>query len=457
MRGLTVLALVAVAVAAAAASAVKNDNADPRMMRWTNAEIDAKRAENFERVMSGLVHQERVSVGVPTIRSRAEVSGEVTLRLSAYGSEFKIDLHRNDYLLSAGWEIDGEKYAVSPEENCFYIGTATEVSSSDDAARSGIAAFSFCHERVEGTWTAGGDTYELISHEQNMRKRDPSLPTHIVYRMSDLDEEIARACVPHAASALAKSYAARSSDDLADLSGLSAKGVEARNTDRYILMHLYGDAAFTLRWGTSVGLQRLYMIANGAAAIYENGNTGTTVFNPKLHFASVKVAMWTLNPFTASKDADVYIDNLAWWFSTQPDVTQVAVHIITGLDLHVDGEYAVTGYAPIASTCTLGVRPALFFLCNTDVFSQYIGLAEDSPYSLAFTSATLAHEVGHNLNAIHDSAPGAANCAASGFVMAAISYQRETLEQWSSCSISRMNAYMTSTNVRSAVPYARRC
>jgi len=61
-------------------------------------------------------------------------------------------------------------------------------------------------------------------------------------------------------------------------------------------------------------------------------------------------------------------------------------------------------------------------------------------FSNAFGGATLAHEIGHNFNAQHDSQGNA--CPASGFIMAAIINIGSPANQFSSCSLTYFNNYL---------------
>ncbi len=62
-------------------------------------------------------------------------------------------------------------------------------------------------------------------------------------------------------------------------------------------------------------------------------------------------------------------------------------------------------------------------------------------FSQAFGGATLAHEIGHNFDADHDSQGNA--CPASGFIMAAIINTGAPSSQFSTCSLSYFDQYLT--------------
>ncbi len=61
-------------------------------------------------------------------------------------------------------------------------------------------------------------------------------------------------------------------------------------------------------------------------------------------------------------------------------------------------------------------------------------------FSNAFGGATLAHEIGHNFNADHDSQGNA--CPASGFIMAAVINTNNPATQFSTCSLNYFSNYL---------------
>lgn len=97
------------------------------------------------------------------------------------------------------------------------------------------------------------------------------------------------------------------------------------------------------------------------------------------------------------------------------------VHLLSGKDFNGN----TVGLAYVGAVCA----PQGF---NTGI--------NQITFSNAFGGATLAHEIGHNFNAEHDSDGNA--CPASGFIMAAIINTGDPANQFSSCSLSYFTAYL---------------
>jgi hypothetical protein len=76
-------------------------------------------------------------------------------------------------------------------------------------------------------------------------------------------------------------------------------------------------------------------------------------------------------------------------------------------------------------------------LCRTDGFNTGIN---QITFSNAFGGATVAHEIGHNFDAQHDSQGNA--CPPSGFIMAALINIGSPANQFSTCSLAYFNNYL---------------
>jgi hypothetical protein len=85
--------------------------------------------------------------------------------------------------------------------------------------------------------------------------------------------------------------------------------------------------------------------------------------------------------------------------------------------------------------------------CRPDGFASGI---DQITYSQAFGGATLAHEIGHNLNARHDSEGN--SCPPSGFIMAALININNPATQFSSCSLAYFNDFLSPLPACMAAP-----
>ena len=175
--------------------------------------------------------------------------------------------------------------------------------------------------------------------------------------------------------------------------------------------------------------KRAIAIANGVNQMYQDSNTDIKV---------TLVAHVSFQTRSAERDADIYVptsdaiskvlDKFTVWYkkNNNGDLSSDVGHIID----NADRSGGTTG---LAWTGTM---------CRTDGYSS--GVNEDKGL-YQYTAETLAHEIGHNLNAKHDSDGN--GCPKSGYIMAAVSTIKpfhNGYVSFSSCSKSYIDAYLDS-------------
>jgi hypothetical protein len=245
----------------------------------------------------------------------------------------------------------------------------------------------------------------------------------VVYRLSD-----ARNLLPQdfcALTAVAEAQDATTLDQYNAIVHAIEPGVIAPSITRQIEISLIADNAFQQAEST-----------DPAAAMLARLNIVEGIFSEQLGLlvlaTDVRLMMPEEDPFTSTKGTTL-LEQLSAYRSATPAVrSRGLAHLMTGKDL--DGTTA--GIAYVRTACDL---------------ERGVSLSQRS-YGTTISALIMAHELGHNLGASHDSEPGTP-CASTGagFIMASAVTGHATFSQ---CSLDTMKAAIASASCVTPAQYA---
>jgi hypothetical protein len=321
------------------------------------------------------------------------------MRLRIAGAMVQLELQRHDRLES---ELAAFAPAVASGVHRYFRG---RLAGRDDSwARLAL---------IDGAWTGAlwdGATLWLIdpARQHGAQSRSLGIPADasVVFPLAAVDlpggfDHGARGHDGHA-DALPLRL-----DDLAPAAAALPAGAT-----RFLRVTLVLDTEFQARYGATAA-SVAGAVLNIVDGVYSN-QAGVGVSLAHLHALPGNGAMTSTNP-----DALLVAFRSFILGGTVP-VSGVA-HLLSGKDF--DGNTVGLAY--------LGT------VCNSNGYGTGI---DQITFSQAFGGATLAHEIGHNFNAQHDSQGNA--CPASGFIMAAIINTGAPSSQFSSCSLAYFSQYL---------------
>jgi hypothetical protein len=320
-----------------------------------------------------------------------------TMRLRIGGAQVQLDLERHD-------RIESELARFAPE-----VANGTH-----RYYRGGIAGRADSWARlalIGGAWTGAlwdGATLWLLDPAQQHGAQARSLgidaDATVVFPLAAVD-------LPGGFDVGALGGGAHAPDGDRDLAPAGAALPAGGN--RFLRVTLVLDTEFQGRYGaTSAAVAGA--VLNIVDGVY-SAQVGVDVSLAHLHALPGNGAMTSTNP-----DALLVAFRNFILGGTVP-VSGVA-HLLSGKDF--DGNTVGLAY--------LGT------VCNSNGYGTGI---DQVTFSQAFGGATLAHEIGHNFDADHDSQGNA--CPASGFIMAAIINTGAPSSQFSTCSLNYFNQYLT--------------
>lgn len=188
---------------------------------------------------------------------------------------------------------------------------------------------------------------------------------------------------------------------------------QPRGINRFLKVTLVLDTEFqTLNGGNSASVAGA--VLNIVDGFYSN-QVGVDVSLFHLR------ALASNGPMTSSDSSVLLESQFAPWVGGGNVPIGGVTHLLSGKDFNGN----TVGLAYVGT------------VCNTSGFATGI---DQITFSNAFGGATLAHEIGHNFNADHDSDGNA--CPASGFIMAAIINIGTPANQFSSCSLNYFSTYL---------------
>lgn len=181
---------------------------------------------------------------------------------------------------------------------------------------------------------------------------------------------------------------------------------------RYLRVTLVLDAEFQARYGGTAA-----SVAGAVLNIVDGVYSAQAGVDVSLHHLRALPGNGTLT----SSNPNALLDAFRGYVNAGNVPVAGVAHLLSGKDF--DGSTVGLAY--------LGT------VCNGSGYGTGIN---QITFSQAFGGATLAHELGHNFNAEHDSQGNA--CPASGFIMAAIINTGAPSSQFSSCSLAYFNQYL---------------
>jgi hypothetical protein len=339
---------------------------------------------------------------------KASVAAPLVLSFNAMGRSFDVELEANSRLMLAA------------RENSLLDGVA--IYRGELAGRPGSWARIVVADGVpQGVLWDGQEMYAIEAPGDSVVATNAP----IIYRLADA--QIAPGSMSCGPMSLATSAAAALDGLVGELDSLS----QAPGATLELEMGAVGDFEFTNSKGGD---------AAAATAITNRLNIVDGIFSQQL---GVQITVTNIDTFASSNDpfsdtanASTLLDELSDYRSTTPAQSSTGLtHLYTGRNLNG----TTVGLAWTSS-------PGSAALC-----SNYFGagLSEGND-SATFDSLVAAHEIGHNFGAPHDGQSGSACESETGaFIMAS---QLNGSDQFSSCSIAEMSAYVAAASCINPLP-----
>ena len=219
------------------------------------------------------------------------------------------------------------------------------------------------------------------------------------------------------------------------LSQLKNKAEEATSdVTKQLRIYLVNDArrtgAFSNAAAATLSAEQIFATAKSK---YDEVSFG---FNLNVTLAGVLNLFTDQTTFAQSADnktldAEAALKNFGAWVQTYKSKdsamrTAHTVMLLSGYDLSYQGN---TGNEGLSGTGTI---------CGQQLANGIV----EARSSNAFIGTTLAHEVAHNLNAVHDGTGSATSCSATGSIEQAVSHGFNAELKFSKCTISSLQAFM---------------
>lgn len=309
---------------------------------------------------------------------------EVTLELADYPA-LPLSLHQRD-ILSTSYQLiayDGRQRTTFPRPACMtYEGRL-----SND--RSSSAYLTITNDLLHGL--IRGKDAEYFIEPLRYFDRQAASDLFVVYEPKDV--------IPYAGMGCGVSEMAQRSAQLLDAAKTTGT---ATGTCRLVEMAIASDDSMLNKYGTVAAVQEHNIaVMNLMVGIYSNAQFGTQYLEFKIagQYVAANAAANPLVPLYSGRDASIILNNFADWgfagnFGFSFDLGQLWTTRDIGSD---DGSgnlsYGTIGLAYVGASCSP---------------SKY-QLIEDFGSGMS-TASLVAHETGHNLDAVHD--------GSAGFIMA---------------------------------------
>ncbi|ORZ34874.1 hypothetical protein BCR44DRAFT_1435319 [Catenaria anguillulae PL171] len=356
---------------------------------------------------------------------------ELQLSLTAEESALELLVEHNEHLMAPSYRHvysheQTDQAAVKARsgralehleraENCFYTGTLLGHPSS-------IVAISTCdgvNGFIEFNRTARYSIHALAEKDVPTKNRasipqrqEPlldSLPTTVTRRHALIREPSNQEAAHHSACAVDSTSPPASLPE-PPRSPLTPQRPFSSSSNLVMELMLANDYERYQEWGADTEISALEL-ANYASALYKRGSNLVTP-PPTLSIA-VRALPTNANTFLAYNDVGHLLTS----------------RVLTSTSSGAAGAASIEGYAYVSA------------MCRAD---RACGVVRGVKMAnMGYQAVTLAHELGHNLGMSHD---GSSGCAANGFIMQAASCANcpSLVSQWSDCSQSQLNTFLTS-------------
>ncbi|XP_078056789.1 disintegrin and metalloproteinase domain-containing protein 12-like [Mustelus asterias] len=295
----------------------------------------------------------------------------ISFSVELEGEDLLLDLSRNNLLLPRGFQVsyyDSNGTLVTEKETetyrCCYEGSVRELPGSQVSASicSGLSALIVLSNRSYIIEHLAGDKHGR----------------HLLYRPEDLPPR------PSSCGVKNTSPEFTLTDHLLRFRRVKR---DVLTEMRYLELVLVADNAFYQNLGRNrnAAVKRLLDVANTVDMYYRPFN---------LRISLIGVEVWTTDQVTVDRSASGTMSRFLHWRKIHllPRLPNDSAHLATG-SFFTDG---IAGLAMFGRICSTELSGGV----NTDIRSSTLGL-----------SATLAHEMGHNLGISHDTDSRDCNCA----------------------------------------------
>ncbi|XP_041039978.1 disintegrin and metalloproteinase domain-containing protein 12-like [Carcharodon carcharias] len=318
----------------------------------------------FPHVISG---REKRSVAKPAQRN---YPNHISISVQLEGKELTLDLRRNNLLLPRGFQVshyDSNGTLVTEKETelyrCCYEGSVRKFPGSQVSATicSGLSALIVFVNR----------TY-IIEHLEGDK-----LGRHVLYRPEDLPPASSNCGVKNTSPVLTLTEHLQRSQRVKR---------DVLKERRYVELVLVGDNTLYQNVGSNKDavVKRLLNVANTVDLYYRPFN---------IRVALIGVEVWTRDQIAVDRSASITLHRFLKWRETNllPRVHNDNSHLITGRTF----SKGIAGLAIMTVMCSR---------------QDSGGVNSDNRPSHLAASATVAHEMGHNLGMAHDTDSRHCNC-----------------------------------------------
>lgn len=351
--------------------------------------------------------------------SQSSTLSTIKVDLQAFGQPFTLSCKQlanffaDDYVFEQSSPSNASMFEKRPGKRCHYEGVV-------DGHTKSHALISFCNGALEGHWLVSGDVFFISRYKHaNSTVSDPA-SQHIVSRQSILandDEKVPKCNVVSPLLESARPI-------------ISTSSLAARDSRVNLKIWLIADSSMWIQYGSELQ-DRMESIFAGAQQIFKNGNAGDIPFSPPINLQLSRITIWTeandQNTVDVTTNAEAYLRNFCKWVQQQKQ---------QGLNFEFDIAHLIT-FVDVLSSSSDVVGLAYF---ETACTSSACSLVQDvNPNSVSMTAQAVAHEIGHNLAAIHD---GDGNdCNQNDYVMSPFSNVYSST--WSKCSVESINTFIS--------------